>query len=1493
MENIYENMDADIDPFNDPLEEEVVVEEKKKPSKAVKEEAIDPKEAAQVEQQKNENKITLDEKPKKKLTRDDHNATAEYVLKETARGLDKGLSKFAGGWGDIVDNFTLLGQLTNEDSFLQRNIPMPSFRTERTWSDKFEDTVDFVDKDPESVGGRIVADLTQFGLGWASGRRILGMFTKKGVQDWKGKAKNVKDLFEIAKRKARVVGFEATAGGLGTFIAADPHAERLADLLQTFPSLHGPVMDYVFESLESNKNDGVLEGKFKAGIEDFVTGAAIEVIFTGVKLFKEGLRVYGKQGQEAYAKFLDKNADTMNGVVQNLEKEQGSWKEIHEVNAGDIIEQDLGSASKFETPAGIDIKDVRSRKIIDSVTEKDRSFGGSSGNTAIGRGENVSVPVRELSESVKRRIIDPDDAYEGTGRTLHAGSGRVDNPDIRALDDLTDGQTVHYDPNHNPSTGETLGKQDFDTVVSPYVLNTLPKSLRDTAMLQLSHSMKDGGEGFITVRGVGGMKPTKNWKKYQDGWEVPKSGQPSQFQKGYTKESLEKELGEFFEEVKIIKGGKGKNPQSLTAKVGKPKRTEQATGETFKVRTDTFQMTDRGVSSFIAKLGDLTTFHTKEGEWARGAELSGAMNWDRMLDSEAVKGTIDTLAKLVKAQGGHGDIETHAQTVAKAVGMDKTALLGRMRMLKTSTEDMAATLVASREMLGSISHQIYKVGTLVDKTGDKEAKVELLKLLEIQADLFDSIKQVRRSAARTTQAGRIRTKGAMTKEEIAEIIETNGSDKGIEQLAARIKAAGEGGTIDDVLSVTKKTTIDKLVDVHNEFWIAGILGGIKTHVVNVSSASLNTFWLPMQKMVGGAMRGLNPNNDFDSMFEAGREMVYLTTVVGDALKMAWKAMQMEDAILDSTARTIDGQALKAIDAGNFGFDTSIKREEDFIEWVAVKGINFLGHLVRIPNRFLLAEDEFFKQLNFRASLKAQAYGDAIKLGKSTKKNVPIKLKNGKTTHVSEVDKYMMDAMDKAIDAKTGAGAKGQHLDRARQSTFTDDLKDMPTWQSGNKGNFGANLQSFVNQSPALRGTILPFIRVPTNLFRTAVDNSPAAVLTARFWKAMKEGTESQKSLALGKVTTGSLVWFWSYNLAAEGRITGAAPRDKELRDSKMATGWRPYSFVIGDFTLDENGRLLEDNRRYINFQRLDPYGIPFGIAADMVAISNKVDQGVYDDVAGRALMAMANNLGSKSYLKGLLDVFKIIEDEDGFIGEKLLRQKAASYIPNSFGMFDFINEDEAMKETRSTLDAVLKKTPGFSDVLEPRRDLFGEKIMPPDGQPWKSINPFTVGKAKNDPVRFELNRLAEGPGNANFTGVSKIVGRNIDLTKYTNSKGQTAYDRTLEILSTMKKPNGRTLHQQLKHIMDKPSYNRGDKEGLDGTAMFPKGRRTEKLQNAIRDYKNEALKQMQKEFHKEWKTGKIQGEMSLKELIKKNKNAKTKTKKGKGEQAQEIRDLFN
>ena len=65
-------------------------------------------------------------------------------------------------------------------------------------------------------------------------------------------------------------------------------------------------------------------------------------------------------------------------------------------------------------------------------------------------------------------------------------------------------------------------------------------------------------------------------------------------------------------------------------------------------------------------------------------------------------------------------------------------------------------------------------------------------------------------------------------------------------------------------------------------------------------------------------------------------------------------------------------------------------------------------------------------------------------------------------------------------------------------------------------------------------------------------------------------------------------------LAAEGMVTGGGPKDKQLRQEMMMTGWQPYSFKIGD--------------TYYSYARIEPLGSLFGMAADAADLIGQLPQ---------------------------------------------------------------------------------------------------------------------------------------------------------------------------------------------------------------------------------------------------------------------------------------------
>ena len=101
-----------------------------------------------------------------------------------------------------------------------------------------------------------------------------------------------------------------------------------------------------------------------------------------------------------------------------------------------------------------------------------------------------------------------------------------------------------------------------------------------------------------------------------------------------------------------------------------------------------------------------------------------------------------------------------------------------------------------------------------------------------------------------------------------------------------------------------------------------------------------------------------------------------------------------------------------------------------------------------------------------------------------------------------------------------------------------------------------------------------------------------------------------------------------------------------------------------------------------------------------------------DEWAAIATLSLVNNMQSKSYLQGVTELLSVMGSADENKAMKFIQNKVASYVP---GLVKVMQPDVELKELRSLMDKFQSKIPGWSSSLEPKRDLFGEKVMPPMG----------------------------------------------------------------------------------------------------------------------------------------------------------------------------------
>jgi len=190
--------------------------------------------------------------------------------------------------------------------------------------------------------------------------------------------------------------------------------------------------------------------------------------------------------------------------------------------------------------------------------------------------------------------------------------------------------------------------------------------------------------------------------------------------------------------------------------------------------------------------------------------------------------------------------------------------------------------------------------------------------------------------------------------------------------------------------------------------------------------------------------------------------------------------------------------------------------------------------------------------------------------------------------------------------------------------------------------------------------------------------------------------------------------------------------------------------------------------------------------------------------------ALAKNLSSKTYLKGMVDAAEAWTSGDEHKMQRWMAQRIASYVP---GIMQPITQgfDDEIKDVRGLFDNFKSRIPGWSKTVEARRDNFGEKVRPPQGYPWDSINPFTFFTASVDPVRQELAGLAQINSAAKFPlpGPTYPEGSrekgHLDLRTWKGTNGQSAYDRWMELHKDLQM-DGKTLHDAMAETIASDLY---------------------------------------------------------------------------------------
>jgi hypothetical protein len=577
-----------------------------------------------------------------------------------------------------------------------------------------------------------------------------------------------------------------------------------------------------------------------------------------------------------------------------------------------------------------------------------------------------------------------------------------------------------------------------------------------------------------------------------------------------------------------------------------------------------------------------------------------------------------------------------------------------------------------------------------------------------------------------------------------------------------------------------------------EAWVMALLSAPGTHLVNTMSNMTVALGQVFERTVAGRI-GSVPGDA--AGVKAGESLAMLNGLIGgtkDALRLAWKTFRANES--GGWGGKIDPPRNPAISAENW----RLAKDGAFGKFVDV-----IGSIVRLPGRAIMAEDEFFKAIGYRAERNALAYRQATREAAAGK------------IGGDQVRERMAAILENPPDSIPIGAA-----DHAAYSTFTNA-----------PGDFAQNWLNIIRRFPALR-FVTPFVKTPANIFNYAVaQRSPFAPLFRSFREDVAAGG-TRRQLALARMGTGTTIMLAAADIAFNGQITGGGPANPAEKQTLTRSGWQPYSIKLGD--------------RYFSYSRMDPLGMTLGVAADIAEVAAHMDhedrEADPDEAAVYFAATIAGNVMSRSYMRGLAETVEALANP-GMRAETFARRFAGSFVPAAIAE-TARQQDPYLLEINSMLDAMRARVPGLSGTLPVRRDLWGRPVSYRSGLGafYDALSPIASRRENPEPIDGEMLRnevyVAAPKRQVSFDGVI------VDLTRE-EFKG--AYSRYAELAG-----NG------ARH----PAWNKGCMDFLNDVVTGgsprseayrlrsdgPEGGKAEFIRSTIMQYREMARAQLLKEY---------------------------------------------
>lgn len=695
-------------------------------------------------------------------------------------------------------------------------------------------------------------------------------------------------------------------------------------------------------------------------------------------------------------------------------------------------------------------------------------------------------------------------------------------------------------------------------------------------------------------------------------------------------------------------------------------------------------------------------------EYKIGAQIDNApqINLARIAGPEDVQKIVDGIARQLPKTEPQ-DFATIAQG-ARELGLTPDEV---MAGLQGGALD-ARQITASRMMMHSAATQLQELAGKAAGVGASEA--DLAAFNRAYALTYGLMQQVKGSSAeigRALSAHRILAQSEPDAvKAIRNLLDEAGGPDAARDMAQKIATLNDPRKISELIGeAARGTTRDNISFAYMNLLVSNPASHVANLAGNTTASAINIWerWLAGRIDAGIRRAGVDPGDGVEA---------------GEALAQMYGMRRGTWDGLTAGARTLRTGAQDFGMAKEIGSGSAIG-----VGTEAAGGANSWLKML-LPARWLGAEDQVFKWMNYRGELARLAF------------------KEGQANGLAG------DAMRRHIDEVLAHPPRGLHEDAAeaaKRLTFNADPG--PAMQKIQ----GALKEWTLEVRPGIElpvgKVVMPFVSTPYNIARWTLERTPGIGLVLRDVRADLAAGGARMEMAMAKQATGAALAGIAWELVQQGTLTGGGPQNAELRGNLTRQGWQPYSIKVGN--------------RYVAIDRLDTPGQLMGAIADVADVMTWAKDEDREDLSLAITLAASRAVMSRSYLSGIAGMVNAMTDPERY-GDSFTKKLAGSAVPaivgNAAQAADPVRRstepghsgDSLADEIREMGNAIRARTPGLSQDLPPMTDLWGNDLrvagaylgVPGTGiemnPQWaRLLSPFKLSEIKVAPIDAEMTRL--------------------------------------------------------------------------------------------------------------------------------------------------------